>query len=132
MAAGPEPPDPPLPEYPAEFPRGDQRRLRGLVERAAQRGDRRAVLRLLGTQSGRDIDKVEASGLTPMASLEVAAPAFAEADLIVECRKIYWDDIDPTRFLDPAIDENYPDRDYHRVYFGEILAVRGTGDYRCP
>jgi flavin reductase (DIM6/NTAB) family NADH-FMN oxidoreductase RutF len=92
----------------------------------------RGILRLLGTRSGRDIDKVEASGLTPVPSLEVAAPGFAEAELVVECRKIYWDDVDPARFLDAAIDENYPEHDYHRIYFGEILAVRGTDDYRCP
>jgi flavin reductase (DIM6/NTAB) family NADH-FMN oxidoreductase RutF len=92
----------------------------------------RGILRTLGTRSGRDMDKIDDSGLTPMASLEVAAPAFAEADLIVECRKIYWDDIDPTHFLDPTIDENYPERDYHRIYFGEILAVRGTGEFHEP
>jgi flavin reductase (DIM6/NTAB) family NADH-FMN oxidoreductase RutF len=92
----------------------------------------RSVLRLLGTQSGRDIDKVAASGLTPLASLEVPAPGFAEADLVIECRKIYWDDLESSHFLDPTIEENYPDRDYHRIYFGEILAVRGTGDFQCP
>ena len=90
----------------------------------------RPALKLLGTRSGRDIDKVEASGLTPLASIAVPAPGFAEAELIVECRKIYWDDVEPDHFLEPAIDENYPQRDYHRIYFGEILAVRGTGDYR--
>ena len=52
---------------------------------------------------------------------------FAQADLVVECRKLYWHDLDPTHFLDPAIEENYPARDYHRAYFGEILAV--TGDW---
>ena len=90
------------------------------------------MLRLLGTTSGRDTDKVEASGLTPLRSLEVPAPGFAEAELVVECRKLYWDDFEPAQFLDPVIEENYPERDYHRIYYGEILAVRGTGDYRCP
>ena len=92
----------------------------------------RPVLKLLGTKSGRDIDKVAASGLTPLVSLEVPAPAFAEAELVVECRKMYWDDLEPTQFLDPAIDSHYPDKDYHRIYFGEILAVRGAGSFRCP
>jgi flavin reductase (DIM6/NTAB) family NADH-FMN oxidoreductase RutF len=91
----------------------------------------RPVLRLLGTRSGRDMDKVNGSGLTPLASIEVAAPGYEEAELIVECGKLYWDDIDPAHFLDPSLDENYPERDYHRSYFGEILAVRGTDAYRC-
>ena len=90
----------------------------------------RPLLSLLGSKSGRDIDKVRESGLTPLPSLAAAAPGFAEAELIVECRKIYSDDFDPKRFLDPAIEKKYPQKDYHRVYYGEILAVRGTGEYR--
>ena len=46
-----------------------------------------------------------------------------EASLILECRKIYYQDIDPKGFLDPEIQSNYPNRDYHRVYFGEILGA---------
>lgn len=87
------------------------------------------ALQLLGTRSGRDGDKIAASGLTPVAAKAVAAPVFAEAELIVECRKIYAQDMDPDLFLDAAIEEKYPDRDYHRIYFGEIVSVRGTPDY---
>jgi len=91
----------------------------------------RPILKTLGTRSGRDMDKRRDSGLTPIASQQVAAPGFAEAELIVECRQIYWDDFEPDRFLDPVIDKSYPQRDYHRIYFGEILAVRGTAEYRA-
>jgi flavin reductase (DIM6/NTAB) family NADH-FMN oxidoreductase RutF len=90
----------------------------------------RPVLKDLGTRSGRDMDKMNASGLTPVAAREVAAPGFAEAELVIECRKIYWDDVDPGQFLDATLDRNYPERDYHRIYFGEILAVSGTSAYR--
>jgi hypothetical protein len=55
----------------------------------------------------------------------VAAPGFAEAELILECRKIYWDDMAPGHFLDPSIEKNYPQKDYHRIYFGEIVAAYG-------
>lgn len=90
----------------------------------------RPVLKELGTRSGRDMDKMGGSGLTPIPGLEVAAPGFAEAELIVECRKLYWQDLEPSQFLDPAIEALYPEKDHHRVYFGEIVAVRGTGAYR--
>ncbi len=83
----------------------------------------REALRTLGALSGRDGDKIAQVGLTPEASQRVAAPCFAEADLVIECRKIYWQDLDPTHFLDPAIERNYPEGDYHRIYFGEIVAV---------
>lgn len=89
----------------------------------------RKAVQLLGTKSGRDGDKIAEAGLTPVASTLIAAPAFAEAELVIECRKIYSDDIDPKHFLDPAIEKNYPQRDYHRIYFGEIVAVFGTKSY---
>ena len=62
----------------------------------------------------------------------VKAPGYAEAELVVECRKMYYDDLDPQHFLSPDIASNYSGRDYHRMYFGEIVAIHGTVDYRCP
>ncbi len=59
----------------------------------------------------------------------MAAPVFAEAELVIECRKLYWQDLDPANFLTPDIDKNYPRKDYHRVYYAEILAVRGAPAY---
>jgi flavin reductase (DIM6/NTAB) family NADH-FMN oxidoreductase RutF len=85
----------------------------------------RRALNLLGTQSGRDGDKIARAGLTPIPSTRVAAPGFAEAQLILECRKIYWDDMEPGHFLDSSIENNYPQKDYHRIYFGEIVAAYG-------
>jgi len=84
------------------------------------------ALQLMGTKSGRDTDKVAETGLTPIASTKIAAPGYAEASLIIECRKIYWDDLEPAHFLDPDIDKNYPEKHYHRIYFGEIVAVYGA------
>ena len=89
----------------------------------------RQALNLLGTRSGRDGDKIAVSGLTPQAATTVAAPVYAEADLAIECKKIYWQDIDPSHFIDPGIDKNYPKQDYHRIYYGEILAVTGLEKY---
>lgn len=89
------------------------------------------ALNLLGSRSGRDGDKIAASGLHPIASKLVSAPSFEEAELVVECRKIYWQDIDPRHFLDPSVEEHYPKSDYHRLYFGEILAVQGVDAYRA-
>jgi len=92
---------------------------------------RRDALQIMGSSSGRDTDKVAAAKLTPLASTAVAAPAYAEAELIVECRKMYWEDVNPGHFLKPAIAKNYPLKDYHRMYFGEIVAIFGTSAYRA-
>ena len=88
-------------------------------------------LNFCGSKSGREVDKVAACGFTPRASEKVAAPGMEEADLILECRKIYFEDCAPARFLDPSIEDNYGGANYHRLYTGEILAVSGTDDYRA-
>jgi flavin reductase (DIM6/NTAB) family NADH-FMN oxidoreductase RutF len=88
-----------------------------------------AAVDLIGTKSGRDMDKIAAAGLTPIAASAAAAPIFAEAELVVECRKIFRTVYEPSQFIDPSIDRNYLKKDYHRVYFGEILAVAGIGSY---
>ena len=89
----------------------------------------RDALRLLGTRSGRDGDKIAEAGLTPSPCSQVSSPGFAEAELILECRKIYWQDLDPRQFLDTTIEGEYPLKDYHRIYLGEILAASGLEAY---
>jgi flavin reductase (DIM6/NTAB) family NADH-FMN oxidoreductase RutF len=89
----------------------------------------RRALNILGTKSGRAGDKIAEAGLTPVASAQVAAPGFAEAELVIECRKMYHSAFDPRHFLDPAIGSNYPKKDYHTVYFGEIVMIRGEAKY---
>ena len=88
------------------------------------------ALSLMGTKSGRDVDKITEAGLTPTASRCIDAPGYAEASLIIECRKMYWQDMDPTHFLDPSIAKIYPGKDFHRIYYGEILSVEGMEPYR--
>ena len=92
--------------------------------------EHRDALTLCGSTSGRDLDKVGQAGLTPVASTKVSPPGFAEARLIIECRKIYRDRFDPEHFLSSEIDEGYEQGDYHYVYFGEILAIQGVSEYR--
>jgi len=89
----------------------------------------RKALMLLGTKSGRDGNKIKESGLTIIESKEVPSPGFAEANLILECKKIFWDDFRPGNFLEAKIDKNYPKKDYHRIYFGEILSIWGNESF---
>ncbi len=87
------------------------------------------ALSLLGTKSGRDGNKIAEAQLTAVKASRAAAPAFAEAELVIECRKIYWQDFEPQNFLDTRIEQNYPRKDYHRIIFGEIMAVEGVEKY---
>ena len=83
------------------------------------RGKYKKELSLCGSKSGRDIDKAAATGLTPV--FKDGAVFFEQAELVLVCKKIAFQDIDPAGFLDESIEENYPSKDYHRMYVGKIL-----------
>ncbi len=81
----------------------------------------RKALALCGSKSGRDVDKVKECGFTVLAG-EGNAPYFAEAELVLVCRKQYWQDMEPANILDKEADAKwYPEKDYHRIYVGKIV-----------
>ncbi len=84
--------------------------------------DNRKILNYCGSHSGREGNKIEAAGLTPV--FNEAAPYFEEAQLVFICRKMHAQKIDPDCFIDPAIDrECYPQKDYHEMFIGDIVKV---------
>ncbi len=89
----------------------------------------RDTLNRLGSVSGRKTRKMAESGLTAIALTQVACPGWDEAKLILECRKSYFSDLDPAHFLADFIAPNY-NGDFHRMYFGEVLAAAGTPEFR--
>lgn len=81
----------------------------------------RKILNYCGSKSGRDVNKIEETGLEPLVTHNQGI-IFEQARLCIECRKIYVDDLKPGNFLLPEIDiKNYPKKDYHRIFIGEIL-----------
>ena len=81
------------------------------------------ALTVCGTTSGRDTDKVAASGLTPYMT-ENGNVSFTEARLVLECRKLYAEPLNPEAFLDKSIvPEWYAAGDFHKMYSVEILNV---------
>ena len=84
-------------------------------------GERREALALCGSKSGRDMDKFAAAGLT-VARADCGAPYVAEGQLVLVCRKLYAQDLKGECFVDESIiGKNYPTRDFHRMYVGEII-----------
>lgn len=80
---------------------------------------KRDILRFCGSNSGRDVNKAEKTGLTPVFIDNTVY--FEQARLVFVLKKIYFDDINPNNFLDDTIKDNYPLKDYHRMYVGEIV-----------
>ena len=89
----------------------------------------KADLSYLGSRSGRDEDKLKKTSLTVIPSEKIPSPGYEEAELIIECRKIFASEFNPKEFMDASIIKNYPERDYHKVYFGEVLYISGTDKY---
>ncbi len=82
----------------------------------------RQALAYCGSHSGREVDKDKETGLT--ARFDLPAPYYEQARIVFVCRKIHGQTLDPSGFLDHAIDpENYPQKDYHKMYIGEIIQV---------
>ncbi len=81
------------------------------------------ILKFCGTKSGRDYDKVKETGLIAFTT-GFEAVGFEQAKMILECRKIYADDIKPEKFIsENLIKKVYPGKDFHRLFIGEILNV---------
>jgi len=81
----------------------------------------RKALQFCGSKSGRDFDKAAETGLTPVAT-EGGNVFFQEARLVMECRKLYSDDLKSEKFIAPDLaTTHYPTKDFHRFYMGEIV-----------
>lgn len=80
------------------------------------------ALGYMGSHSGRDGDKTAAAGLTPL--FTDGTTAFAEAKLVFICKKLYHAPLAENGFVDGGIIPlNYPDRDFHEMYIGQIVKV---------
>lgn len=80
------------------------------------------ALGVCGRTSGRDVDKVKETGLTPV--FGDGAPYFQEAKLVITCKKLFHTNITPDTMDQKEFDELvYPAKDYHTLYIGEILKV---------
>lgn len=81
----------------------------------------RDALNFCGKVSGRQNDKMKATGLNPFES-PAGSIFYEQANLMLECSKLYFSDIIPEHFMINAINKNYPKKDYHRMYVGEITS----------
>ena len=76
-------------------------------------------LGICGTKSGRDIDKSEIVEFIP--SKAIKSPVVKGCDMYYECKIRYRQLMDGDKFPEDIKSENYPLKDYHYMYFGEII-----------
>ncbi|HRZ79477.1 MAG TPA: flavin reductase [bacterium] len=81
----------------------------------------KAELEFCGTKSGRDVNKAFETSFDPIDNN--GAVYFSQADIVLICKKICFQDFDPKNFIDPEIINHYPEKQYHRLYIGEIEKI---------
>lgn len=74
--------------------------------------DTREAMNLSSITAGPEVDEIELSGLTPIASMLVAAPRIQEAPVHLECR-----------YLKTVEIPGWSDADSYKVIFGEVIGV---------
>jgi len=91
-------------------------------------GEIPAAVSHCGTVSGRHHDKFQEAQLTPIPSREVRSPIIKECVVHYECRTLHRNDLVPEALTQAVREEFYPSQDFHRVYFGEIVAAYADDD----
>ena len=85
-------------------------------------GDNKKIHAVCGKESGRNVNKTEKTGLTPLFDNDTEAPYFNEARLVLICKKVYAQDLDKNSFIDTDIvDKIYPANDFHTMFYGKII-----------
>jgi flavin reductase (DIM6/NTAB) family NADH-FMN oxidoreductase RutF len=81
-----------------------------------------------GSKSGRDLDKLAECGLAVRPGSSANAPDIVDCPIVYECQVVHASDLVPPR-LSPEIQAGfYKSGNYHRVYFGRIVAARFAPD----
>lgn len=105
----------------------DSRHTLGYIERTGRftlsclKDGHKQALTIAGSKSGRDIDKVRETGLTPV-SLD-GAPSFEEAAYTIVCETMYQAPLDVAAISDEeAAKRSYPEPvDAHQMFIGKIV-----------
>lgn len=88
-----------------------------------QPADRDDIANLCGTVSGRDRNKLDDLDLTPLPSGKIKSPGIVQCPIVFECKVVHANDVVPGSLSQDIQNEFYPEGDFHRLYFGRILAV---------
>jgi flavin reductase (DIM6/NTAB) family NADH-FMN oxidoreductase RutF len=104
----------------------------GIIEKAEDftvtvpAGGMSKELAFCGSESGRDVDKFKMCNLETVSGHKVVSPIIKTPGYHYECKIVYKSAMNPA-FLDKNYDTSlYPQKDYHTLYFGEILACYET------
>jgi len=81
-------------------------------------------LGIMGSKSGRNVDKVAQTDLTP--EFLDKGISYQEAKLTIVCKKIYFQDLDRSHIQNISqneLDRYYKTEPIHRMYIGEVVDI---------
>jgi flavin reductase (DIM6/NTAB) family NADH-FMN oxidoreductase RutF len=85
--------------------------------------DLQRAVAICGSKSGRDVDKIRECGLTLGKSTNIEVPHIVECPVHYECRVIHKSNVVNADLAPDIVAASYPEGDFHRVYYGEIMGV---------
>ena len=85
--------------------------------------EHKEILNFCGQHSGRNVDKIKETGLSPL-TLPSGCVGFEQARMLFECKKLYVDQLKGESFLEKEIiHKEYPGKDFHHMFIAEIIHV---------
>jgi flavin reductase (DIM6/NTAB) family NADH-FMN oxidoreductase RutF len=105
----------------------------GIIERGRDftvsipSGNLSKEIELCGTKSGRDCNKIKECGFEIFPAVKVKTPILNIAGTHIECKIVCKTSIDPDKLADDY-QKLYPNKDFHTMYFGEIMDCYSTED----
>ncbi|MBN1642431.1 MAG: flavin reductase family protein [Anaerolineae bacterium] len=81
----------------------------------------REYVAMCGTKSGRDVDKL--AGVPTSMGQRAHVVTLDQCPLVYECRVVHTNDVAPEQLAPEVLRRAYPQGDYHRLYYGEILGT---------
>ena len=79
------------------------------------------ILGVLGAKSGRDMDKMHDSGLTPIKAGE--SVSFKEAEVTLVCRKLFRQKLEESNMPADIAKQMYEGQASHDMYIGEVVEI---------
>ena len=89
----------------------------------------RKALGIMGSESGRDIDKDAKTGLTAKdlsdmtGDISAGAITYEEAELTILCKKLYGQDMDGDAIPKDVMEQLYSKEPVHKMYIGEVVEI---------
>lgn len=81
----------------------------------------RKALEIMGTKSGKEVDKDALANLTPIKYKDVVI--YQEAEVTLICKKIYQNNLNINSIPKEIVDKYYKKEEPHTMYVGEVIEI---------